>query len=208
MPSYFENKAEAYGCPEELKIDPRAARACTPGWHITVIAMPQKRITMKIKLEVILGQQLAIQADGFLGILDESCHPMTGSQMIMREQEAARVCFLCFHRGHTSVDSHGLNLEGPQNKAECVGGWYQSNVNMRNLPKLYQIRNKCIQNPGATMHQWAGAGIWRHGTPKDAQKQQHKKVARNKCNRNWQGSRRNVVEAVNQVYGANKVEIK
>jgi hypothetical protein len=44
--------------------------------------------------------------------------------------------------------------------------------------------------------------------PKDAQKQQHKKVARNKRNRNWQGSRCNDVEAVNQVFRANKVEIK
>jgi hypothetical protein len=44
--------------------------------------------------------------------------------------------------------------------------------------------------------------------PKDAQKQQHKKVTRNKHNRNWQGSRRNDVEAVNQVFQANEVEIK
>jgi hypothetical protein len=44
--------------------------------------------------------------------------------------------------------------------------------------------------------------------PKNTQKQQHKKVARNKCNRNWQGSRRNDVEAVNQLLGANEVEIK
>jgi hypothetical protein len=39
-------------------------------------------------------------------------------------------------------------------------------------------------------------------------KNQHKKVTRNKCNRNWQGSRRNDVEAVNHVFAANKVEIK
>ncbi len=56
------------------------------------------------------------------------------------------------------------------------------------------------------MHQWAG--IWHCDTPKNVQKQQHKKVARNKRNRNWQGSRCNDVEAVNQVFGANKVEIK
>jgi hypothetical protein len=31
---------------------------------------------------------------------------------------------------------------------------------------------------------------------------------RNKRNRNWQGSRHNDVEAGNQVFGANKVEIK
>ncbi len=79
-----------YGRLEDLEIDPRAVRACTQGWNITVIAsMPQKGITMKIMLEVSLGQQLAIRADRFLEILDESCYPVTGSQMIMREQEAA-----------------------------------------------------------------------------------------------------------------------
>ncbi len=57
------------------------------------------------------------------------------------------------------------------------------------------------------MHQWAVTCIWRCDTPKNAQKQQHKKVARNKPNRNWQGSRRNDVEAVNQVFEVNKVEI-
>ncbi len=33
--------------------------------------------------------------------------------------------------------------------------------------------------------QQAGTGIWHCDMPKDAQKQQHKKDARNKCNRNW-----------------------
>jgi hypothetical protein len=43
-------------------------------------------------------------------------------------------------------------------------------------------------------------GIWHHGTPKNTQKQQHKKVARNKRNRNWQSRRRNDVVAVNQLF--------
>jgi hypothetical protein len=163
---------------------------------------------MKIKPAVILGQQLAVQADGFLGIIDESLILVIGSQMIMREQEAAGVCYLCAKRGHISVDCPGLKLGGPQNKAEHVGSWYQSNVNMQNLPKVYKIRKTPILDPGATMHQRAGTGIWHHNTPKNVQKQQHKKVARNKRNRNWQGSRHNEVEAVNQVFGANKVEIK
>jgi hypothetical protein len=163
---------------------------------------------MKIKLEVILGQQLAIQADGFLEIIDESLKPVTGGQMIMREQEAAGVCYLCAKHGHISVDCPGLKLGGPQNKAERIGSWYQSNINMQNLPKLYKIRKKPILDPGAMMHQWAGAGIWHRNTPKKTQKQQHKNVARNKRNRNWQGSRRNDVEAVNQLFGANKVDIK
>jgi hypothetical protein len=44
--------------------------------------------------------------------------------------------------------------------------------------------------------------------PRKAQKQHYKKVAKFKSNANWQGSRRNDVEAVNQVFGTNEVEIK
>ncbi len=86
--------------------------------------------------------------------------------------------------------------------------WYQSNVNMQHLAKLYKIREKPILDLGAKMHQWAGSGTWHCIMPKKVQKQQHKKVTRNKRNKNWQGSRHNNMEAVNQVSGANKVEIK
>ncbi len=79
---------------------------------------------------------------------------------------------------------------------------------MRNLPKLYKIRKKPILDPGAMMHQWAGTGIWHRNMPKNTQKQQHKKCTRNKCKKNWQGNRRNDMEAVNQLFGANEVEIK
>ncbi len=60
MPSYLESRAEAYGRLEEFEINPRTARACTPGWDITVEArMAQTGIAMKMKPEFILGQQLA-----------------------------------------------------------------------------------------------------------------------------------------------------
>ncbi len=170
MPSYLESRAKAYGCLEELQIDPRAARACTPGWNITVIAsMPRHGIAIKIKPEIILGQQLAVQADGFLEIIDKSLNPVTGSQMIMREQEAAGVCYLCAKCGLISVNCPGLKLGGPQNEVECIGNWYRSTINMRNLPKLYKIRKKPITDPGAMMHQRDGTGIWRHDTPKNTQ---------------------------------------
>jgi hypothetical protein len=56
MPSYLENRDEAYRRLEELEIFPRTARACTPGWDITIEArMVQTGITMEVKLEVILG---------------------------------------------------------------------------------------------------------------------------------------------------------
>jgi hypothetical protein len=130
--------------------------------------------------------------------------------MIMRKPAATGVCYLCAKQGHISVIYPGLKLGGPQNKAERIGSWYRSNVKMQNLPKLYKIRNrtKPILDPGATMHQQAGTGIWHCDMPRNTQKQQPKKAARNKCNRNWQNSRHIDVEAVDQLFGVNKVEIK
>ncbi len=58
------------------------------------------------------------------------------------------------------------------------------------------------------MHQQAGTGTWRHDTKKKPPKKQNKKVARDHSNLNWQGIRCNDVEAVNQAFGSNKVEIK
>jgi hypothetical protein len=79
---------------------------------------------------------------------------------------------------------------------------------MQNLPKLYKIRKKPILDPEATMHQRAGTGIWHCDMLQYVQKQQHKIVARNKRNRNWQGSRHNDVEAVDQMFEVDEVEIK
>jgi len=79
VPFYLESREKAYGRLEELEIDPRTARACTPHWDIIIeVRMPHTGITMTMKLEVILGQQLAVQADRFLKILDKSCYPVTG----------------------------------------------------------------------------------------------------------------------------------
>jgi hypothetical protein len=124
MPTYIEYTA-AYGCLGDLEIDPRTTKACTPGWDIIVIAqMPQKGTTTKMKVGVILGQQLAIQADRFLETLDKSCYSVTGSQMHIREQEAAGVCYLCATCGNTSVDCPRLKSGEPQIKAEHMGKWY------------------------------------------------------------------------------------
>jgi hypothetical protein len=130
MPSYLESQAGAYGCLKELEIDSKKARACTPGLSFSVIAsMPAKGITMKIKPEVILGQQLTAQADVFLEIIDKSLNPVPSGQMIMREQAAARVCYLCAKCGYILVNCP-LKLGEPQNKAECIGSWYRSNINI------------------------------------------------------------------------------
>jgi hypothetical protein len=107
----------------------------------------------------------------------------------MREQAAAGVCYICAKHGHISADCPRLKLGEPKNNAERIGSWYRSNVNMQNLPKLYKIRKKPILDPGVMMHQRAGTGIWHPNTPKNTQKQQHKKVAKNKCNSNWQNSK-------------------
>jgi hypothetical protein len=74
IPFYIQDRAAVYGCLEELQIDPRTTRACTPELDINVYAwMPQKGITLKLKEGVILGQQLAIQADRLQEILEKSC---------------------------------------------------------------------------------------------------------------------------------------
>jgi hypothetical protein len=80
MLSHIEKRAAAYGCGEEFDIYPMTVKACTPGWEISVIdRMPQELIITKMKAGVILGQQLAIQADRFLETIDESYYPLTGS---------------------------------------------------------------------------------------------------------------------------------
>jgi hypothetical protein len=125
MPSYIQDRAAAYGCLEELQIDPRTTRACTSGWENHVYAqMPQKGITMKMKAGVILGQHLAVQADRFLETIDESLSAVTGIQLHIREQEAAGVFYLCTTHGHTSVDCPRLKSRKPQIKAERMGEWY------------------------------------------------------------------------------------
>jgi hypothetical protein len=105
MRSYLENWAVAYGHLVELNVYPMAPRAYIQGWDITVIAkMPQKGITMKMKAGVILGDRLAVQADEFLETIGEFCYPITGSLVIIIEEEAADVYYLCAMCGHVSVD--------------------------------------------------------------------------------------------------------
>ncbi len=58
------------------------------------------------------------------------------------------------------------------------------------------------------MHHQAETGIWHCDMTKKTRKKQNKKIARNQCNVNWQGSRRNDMEAVNQAFGTNEGEIK
>ncbi len=137
MLSYLIDRAADYSCLEELIIDPMNVRACIRGWNITIKAgMPHTGITTKMKQGVILGQQLVVQADSILETIDESLSTVTGSRMIMREQEVAGVCYLCAKHGHIYVECPILKSEGPQNKVECVGKWYRSNVNMQNLPTI------------------------------------------------------------------------
>ncbi len=177
MPSYIKNRAVAYGCLQELVVDQMTTRVCTPEWDITVTAtMPQKGIEMKMEAGVVLGQQLAVQADRFLETIDESLNPGPGDQMIIREQEAVGVCYLCANRGHTSVDCPRLKSGVPQIEAERMGEWYQSTVNMQNLPRLYKIRKEPILDPRATVHQAAGAGLWHHNMKKKPPMKRNKKL--------------------------------
>jgi hypothetical protein len=68
------------------------------------------------------------------------------------------------------------------------------------------MRNK--QERTKEFKQQAGTGICCCDMPRKAQKQHYKKVAKHKSNMNWQGNRRNDVEAVNQVFDDNEKEIK
>jgi hypothetical protein len=112
--SYIQDRAVAYGCLEELIVNPMTPWASTLGWDITVIArMPQKGITMKMEAGVILGQQLAVQADRFLETIDESCYSVTSSRAIIKEQEVAGACYLCAMRGHTSIHCPRLKSGAP-----------------------------------------------------------------------------------------------
>jgi hypothetical protein len=80
MVSYLLDRAADFGRLEELIIDPMNARACFPGWNITVEArMPHTGITLKMKPGVVLGEQLASQADSILETIDESLSTVTGS---------------------------------------------------------------------------------------------------------------------------------
>ncbi len=134
-----------------------AVRVYTPGWDITVIAkMPQKGITMKMNVGVILWQQLAFPSREVPRDYWRVLLPCTGSWMIIREQDAAVVYYLCAMRGHTSVNCPRLISGGPQNEMEHMGNWYWSPVNMRNLPRLYKTRKKPLLDPGATMNQQGG----------------------------------------------------
>jgi hypothetical protein len=54
-----------------------------------------------------------------------------------------------------------------------------------NLPRLYKIRKEPMFDPGTTMHQQAGTGIWHCDMSKKALKNQKKKVVRDKRKVNW-----------------------
>ncbi len=110
----------------------------------------------------------------------------------------------CWETG-SSCNRYSVRL-GPKAKLLLYvlvqGGHHEERLLLqKNIMRKKQERTK-------EFRQQAENGIWRCDMLKDAQKQQHKKVAWNKRNRNWQGSRHNEVEAVNQVFGANEVEIK
>ncbi len=135
-------------------------------------------------------------------------HPVTGSQMIVREHTGAGVFYVCAMGGHTSVDCPRFKSGAPPIKSERMDKWYWSTTNLRNLPRLYKIRKEPTLDSKATMHQKAGTCIWHCDTKKKPPRKRYKKVARDYSIVNWQGIRRNDMKSVNQAFGANKVEIK
>jgi hypothetical protein len=59
-----------------------------------------------------------------------------------------------------------------------MGSWYQSTVNMRNFPRLYKIRKGPVLDPGATMNQQAGTGVWHCNATKKLRRIKTRKVRR------------------------------
>ncbi len=104
---------------------------------------------------------------------------------------------------------HEVSLDWPKGLETRVFQAYRGSVSDSQECLLLQeniVRNK--QERTKNFKQQAGTGIWRCDMPRKVQKQHYKKVTKNKRNTNWQGSRCNDVEAVNQVFGANEVEFK
>ncbi len=118
-------------------------------------------------------------------------------------------CFLRSFRhdhGHTShkkmtgddwQNDHGDDSQGQETGSSC-------NRCSRRLGPMAFTRTERTQK----FKENHLRGIWCCGTVKKAQMQYCKKVAKYKSNVNWKGGRCNDAEAVNQLFGANKVEIR
>ncbi len=104
---------------------------------------------------------------------------------------------------------HEVSLDWPKKLETRVFHAYQGSVSDTQEHLLLQeniMRNK--QDRTKEFKQQARTGIRHCDTQRKAQKQHYKKVAKYKSNVNWQDSRCNDVEAIDQVFGANEVEIK
>jgi hypothetical protein len=99
--------------------------------------------------------------------------------------------------GNNWKNDHGDNSQGRETRSSC------NRCSRRLEPKAF-IRTERTQK--FKKNQLRGIGC--HDTTRKAQKQFCKKVAKLKSSVNLKGSKRNEAEAVNQLFGANKVEIK
>jgi hypothetical protein len=94
-------------------------------------------------------------------------------------------------------NDHGDNNQGQETGSSC------NRCSRRLGPKAF---TRTERNQKFKKNQLRGT--WCHDMTKKAKKQYCKKFSKYQSNMNWKGSRRNDVEAVNHLFGVNKVEIK
>jgi hypothetical protein len=99
--------------------------------------------------------------------------------------------------GDNWQNDHGDDSQGWETRSNC------NRCSRRLGPKAFTRTERTQKFKNNQLR-----GIWCRDTTKKAQKQYCKKVAKYESNVNWKGSRRNAVEAVNQLCRVNKVEIK
>ncbi len=99
--------------------------------------------------------------------------------------------------GDNWQNDHGDDSQGWETRSSC------NRCSRRLGPKAFTRTERTQKFKNNQL-----GGIWFCDTMKKAQKQFCKKVAKYNSNVNWKGSRRNDMEAVNQLCRVNKVEIK
>ncbi len=177
-----------------------------------IVTMPQKGITMEMKPGLVVGFEIVSQANRMLCTIDIVNNPELELH-IVHVQDARGRCTLCNVFGHIFMDCDNLKPARPRcSIVPQVGDkMYKSKIKLRHVVTTYKDHIVgLILDPGASILQYAGTGIW----PCDQMKNSHKL---NKCacksaacagNINWQGDAHNDTNAFNLAFGANKEEIK
>jgi hypothetical protein len=88
----------------------------------------------------------------------------------------------------------------PMARDKCV--WYRSTTNLKNFLTQFKAWKGPILNPGASIHQNMGIGIWHCDQAKNSPRKRNKRCSHIR-NINWMGNGYYDMYAVNQVFGEN-----